>query len=94
MTTTDLNYNHLRHFWTVAMEGSLTRAAKRLQLTHSTLSVQLKSLEGRFGHPLLVRRARGVALTPFGEHVKRYCDDIFRLEVDRSARESIHLTDR
>lgn len=75
----ELNYNHLRHFWTIAMEGSLSRAARRLHLTHSTLSVQLKSLEETLGHPLIVRRARGVSLTPFGEHVKGYCDDIFRL---------------
>lgn len=83
----DLNYNHLRHFWVVAAEGSLTRGARRLRLTHSTLSVQLKALEERFGQQLLVRRSRGVALTPFGEHVKSYCDEIFRIgsELEDSA---------
>ena len=40
-----LNYHHLHCFWAIAEEGSLTRAAKRLHVTHSTLSVQLRALE-------------------------------------------------
>jgi LysR family transcriptional activator of nhaA len=73
-----LNYNHLHHFWTVAAEGSLSRAAARLGLTHSTLSSQLRRLEQDCGHTLFVRKSRGVALTPFGEQLKQRCDDIFR----------------
>ena len=29
----DLNYNHLRYFWAVAHDGSLTRAAEALSIT-------------------------------------------------------------
>jgi LysR family transcriptional activator of nhaA len=35
-----LNYNHLRYFWVIAHETSLTRAAERLNLSQSALSVQ------------------------------------------------------
>ncbi len=40
-----LNYHHLYYFWRVAREGSLSRAAEQLRLSHSTLSTQIRSLE-------------------------------------------------
>lgn len=74
-----LNYHHLHCFWAIAEEGSLTGAAKRLHVTHSTLSVQLKSLEDVLGAPLFERRGRGLLLTPFGDEVRAYANEIFRL---------------
>jgi len=44
-----LNYSHLQYFWTVAREGSITRAAKFLHLTPQTISGQLKLLEESMG---------------------------------------------
>lgn len=73
-----LNYHHLHYFWRIAREGSLTRAARGLRLTHSTLSAQLKSLEDFLGAPLFERRGRKLALTPFGADVARRAEDIFR----------------
>jgi len=35
-----LNYNHLRYFWAVAREGNLTRAAEKLLISQSALSIQ------------------------------------------------------
>ncbi len=75
----DLNYQHLRYFWMVARETSLTAAAKRLRLAPSTVSAQIKSLEQQLGHPLFVRRGRGLDLTEHGVIVKQYADDIFSL---------------
>ncbi|CAG0942535.1 Transcriptional activator protein NhaR [Gammaproteobacteria bacterium] len=74
-----LNYRHLHHFWIVAQEGSLAGASRRLGVQHSTLSSQLRSLEAALGGRLLLRRPRGVRLTPRGEVVRGYCDQIFRL---------------
>ena len=54
-----LNFNHLRYFWAVAHEGSLTRAAGRLNLSQSALSVQIQKLEHRIGHPLFERVGSG-----------------------------------
>lgn len=73
------NYHHLYHFWTVAQEGSLAAASRRLGVRHSTLSSQLQALEKSIGTRLLLRRPRGVRLTPQGEVVRGYCDQIFRL---------------
>ena len=48
----DLNYNHLRYFRAVAHDGTLTGAARALNLSQSALSVQIRTLEDRLGHPL------------------------------------------
>lgn len=79
MISANLNYHHLYHFWIVAQEGSLVGASRRLGIRHSTLSTQLRALEEALGASLLLRRPRGVRLTPRGETVLGYCDQIFRL---------------
>ncbi|MFM7868483.1 MAG: LysR family transcriptional regulator, partial [Planctomycetaceae bacterium] len=40
-----LNYHHLLYFWTVAKEGSISRAAASLHLSQPTISGQLRQLE-------------------------------------------------
>lgn len=74
-----LNYHHLQYFWLVTEEGSLTAAARRLRLTHSTLSTQLRALEDSLGGALFERQGRRLVLTPFGRDVREYAADIFRL---------------
>ncbi|MFO0649725.1 MAG: LysR family transcriptional regulator [Polyangiales bacterium] len=74
-----LNYHHLHYFWLVTEEGSLSGAARRLRLTHSTLSTQLRSLEEALGGALFERRGKRLVLTPFGDDVRGYATDIFRL---------------
>lgn len=74
-----LNYHHLNYFWRIAREGSLSRAAVTLGVTHSTLSTQLRSLEEFLGGQLFERRGRRLVLTPLGEETASYADEIFRL---------------
>lgn len=74
-----LNYHHLFYFWTIAQEGGLAAAARKLRLTHSTLSAQLRSLEDHFGVPLFERRGKRLVLTPFGLEAASFAADIFRL---------------
>lgn len=74
-----LNFHHLRCFWMIAEAGSLTRAASRMHVTHSTLSVQLRALEEVLGGELFERRGRRLVLTPFGDEILTYASDIFRL---------------
>jgi len=74
-----LNYHHLYYFWVVAREGGVTRAAEVLQLAQATVSAQVRELEKAVKTPLLARSGRGVALTPTGEAVYRYADEIFSL---------------
>ena len=74
-----LNYHHLFYFSAIAREGGLAAAARKLRLSHSTLSAQLRSLEKHFGAALFERRGRRLVLTPFGVDAASYAADIFRL---------------
>jgi LysR family transcriptional activator of nhaA len=47
-----LNYQHLRYFWTVAQEGSVSAAARKLYLARSTVTGQLRELEKAVGGAL------------------------------------------
>ncbi len=73
-----LNFHHLRYFWAIAHERSLTRAAERLHVSQSALSVQLRQLEERLGHPLFERGNRRLTLTEAGRIALDYADTIFR----------------
>ena len=72
-----LNFNHLRYFWAVAHEGSLRRAAERLNLSQSALSVQIQKLEHQLGHPLFERVGRRLVLTEAGQIALDYADTVF-----------------
>ena len=74
-----LNYHHLYYFSVIAQEGGVASAARKLRLTHSTLSAQLRTLEEHFGAPLFERRGRRLVLTSFGADAAAYAADIFRL---------------
>ena len=72
-----LNYNHLRYFWAVAHEGSLTRAAAHMNLSQSALSVQIRKLEHQIGHPLFERVGKSLVLTEAGKIALDTADTIF-----------------
>jgi len=72
-----INYNHLRYFWAVAHEGSLTRTAEHLHVSQSAVSVQIRKLEERLGHPLFERRGRELHLTEAGRITLDHADAIF-----------------
>ncbi len=72
-----LNYNHLLYFWTVAREGSISRASEVLHLTPQTISGQLKLLEKSVGQPLFNRAGRRLVLSDMGQVVYEYADEIF-----------------
>ena len=74
-----LNYHHLLYFWTVAREGSVSKASEVLRLAQPTISGQVKTLEDSLGEKLFERRGRGLVLTEMGQVVFRYADEIFSL---------------
>jgi LysR family transcriptional activator of nhaA len=74
----NLNFNHLRYFWAVAHEGSLTRAAERMNLSQSALSVQIQKLEHQMGHPLFERVGKKLVLTEAGKIALDYSDTVFK----------------
>jgi DNA-binding transcriptional LysR family regulator len=57
----------LHYFVTVAEDGQMTRAARKLNLAQPALSRAISQLEAELGIQLLDRHARGVTLTPAGE---------------------------
>jgi len=72
-----LNYHHLLYFYTVAREGSVTRASEVLQLAQPTLSGQIRKLEEALDEKLFVRRGRKLVLTEAGKLAYRHADEIF-----------------
>lgn len=73
-----LNYHHLRYFWAIAHEGNLTKAASRMNVAQSALSIQLRQLEESLGQPLFIRQNRQLILTEAGQMALQYADSIFR----------------
>ncbi|UPY37184.1 LysR family transcriptional regulator [Sediminicoccus sp. KRV36] len=73
-----LNYHHLRYFWAIAREGSLTRAAARLHVAPSALSTQLAALEAQLGQKLFTRIGKRLELTEAGRIALDHAETIFR----------------
>ncbi len=73
-----LNYHHLRYFRAIARELNLTRAAKRLNISAPSLSIQLRQLEDSLGHALFTRERKGLSLTEAGRLALDYAEVIGR----------------
>lgn len=79
MKSSGLNFRHLYYFWVVAKEGSVTRAAERLNVAIQTISAQLALLEQSLGKTLLAPQGRRLVLTEAGRVALGYADQIFLL---------------
>lgn len=69
----------LRYFLAVAQEGSVTRAARALHLTHPTLSRQIRELEEELGQTLFSRGGRELSLTREGLLLRQRAEEIVGL---------------
>jgi len=65
----NLDLTALRSFVTVAELGGVTRAASKLHLTQSAVSMQIKRMEQNLDQTLLKRVGRTVELTGQGEQL-------------------------
>jgi LysR family transcriptional activator of nhaA len=72
-----LNYHNLYYFWVIARDGSMTKAGKRLRLSVSNLSGQIKALEDSFGQKLFAREGRSLQLTEAGKIALEYANTIY-----------------
>ena len=65
-----MQWDDLRIFLAVARDGSISGAAKRINVQHSTVSRRIKVLEQQLGTRLIERKAAGYELTSAGEELK------------------------
>lgn len=82
----NLDLAALRSFVAISESGGVTRAATRLNLTQSAVSMQLKRLEEGFGQPLLERSRKGMTPTAPGEQLLSYARRILDLNDEVWAR--------
>lgn len=71
-----ITLQQLQYFIEVAAEGSISAAADLLYVAQPTMSAAMKDLETRVGRDLLVRSARGVALTTDGAEFLGYARQV------------------
>jgi LysR family transcriptional activator of nhaA len=74
-----INYHHLLYFKLIAEEDSVSKAARKLRLSQSTLSVQLKQFEETLGVQLFERHHKRLVLTDQGKVTLDYAKSIFSL---------------
>lgn len=74
----ELTLKRLEYFSTVADEGNVTRAARRLHISQPALSLQLKTLEDAIGRRLMTRTPRGIVLTSAGSALKSEAEIMLR----------------
>ncbi|KRC27826.1 MULTISPECIES: LysR family transcriptional regulator [unclassified Acidovorax] len=73
----NLSLRQLRAFWLVAHEGTMTRAAARMHLTISALSMLVRTLEEELGVRLFERTTRRIELTEAGRQFLPTVRDVF-----------------
>ncbi|WP_108880889.1 LysR family transcriptional regulator [Anderseniella sp. Alg231-50] len=86
-----MNLSELRTFLTIIETGSLVRASQQLNVTQSTVTARLNSLENELGQVLINRQKSGASLTGAGVRLQRYANTISDLW--RQARQQTALPD-
>ena len=84
------DWNHARAFLITVEEGSLSAAARALNMSQPTLGRQVSALEKELGVSLFERVGRGFEITQSGiklyEHVKAMCEAANKLSLTASGR--------
>jgi LysR family nitrogen assimilation transcriptional regulator len=66
-----MELRHLKYFTCLYEEGSVTRAAQRLNIVQPALSMQIARLEEELGQTLFERSSKGMAPTEAGDQAYR-----------------------
>lgn len=67
-----MNTASLQTFLSIVETGSLVRASQKMNVSQSTITARLKTLEQEIGQTLLTRNKHGTTLTPAGTKLLRY----------------------
>ena len=82
----NLDLGTLRSFVTIADSGSMTRAAGRLFMTQSAISMQIKRLESSLGFSVFDRSSQGMKPTTEGEQLLQYANQMLALNDEAMGR--------
>ena len=82
----NLDMGTLRSFVTIADAGSMTRAAGRLFMTQSAISMQIKRLESSLGLNVFERSAQGMKTTSEGEQLLQFANQMLALNDEAMGR--------
>jgi len=74
-----MNIDLARTFLEIAETGNFNKAAERLAVTQSTVSMRVKALEDELGRPLFTRSKAGTELTTAGTQFRRYATTMVRV---------------
>lgn len=88
-----MEITQLRYFTEAARSLHITNTAKKLHIAQPALSQSIKRLEAELGVKLFVQSGRNVALTEYGEYLKRRAEDILD-RLDRIPGELDEMTRR
>lgn len=75
-----INLHALMLFYHVALTGSVTEAAKRLNISQPAISAQIRNFEKQYGVLLFEKKGRNLVLTPFGQKLFHPTEKLFILE--------------
>ena len=70
-----ITYPQLRTFLAVVRARNLTKAARELNTSQPTVSLQLRALRKSLGATLIERPNNGFRLTPAGDRLRRYAEE-------------------
>lgn len=73
-----MDFRQIQYFLALVEDGSMTQAAKRLNVVQPTLSMQIAKLEEELGQRLFERRRQGVVPTTAGRLMYRLFTPILR----------------
>ncbi len=77
-----MSFDYLQGFLEVAKVRNFSRAATILYRTQPTLSQQIQQLEKEFGGRLFDRDFKAVRLTPAGNTLRRYAEELLALRTE------------
>ena len=71
-----MELRQLEYFMITCEKGSFNQAVECLYTTQPNVSKVISSLEKELGRPLFERSSRGIRITPYGETVREYAQNI------------------
>ncbi|MGE5872962.1 LysR family transcriptional regulator [Klebsiella quasipneumoniae] len=88
-----MDLKRIKYFCKVAEHGSISEAARQLNMAQPPLSKRIQELEDEIGAPLLIRNSNGVNITAAGNFFyQRACQLLIQLE--DSIRETVKIAHR